>query len=360
MRRLIRLVMATISLTALNVAASTAMPVWHRPGGVVSPGRLIDVFGSVAFVSDGSHSFFVSVADMTDAEVRTVAQFQIDHATRPTWKSSTARVTSAIRRSLHRPNNGTLVPYNTDTEIEPQVYLIYFSAGWCPPCHVFTPELVKAYAELRQALGNRVEVIFVSRDRNRHEEDAYVREMKMAWPAIDFDLSDRISVISSYEGPGIPCLVAVTPDGSIMFNSFRGDYYDGADSVLTSFQSVAAEMDERGPAARRKRFRIEIAKREIQHAHDRCDPAPYLVGVEQRRYQTIDRTDVPIRITIDAHGSVTDTQIEAPLEAVLARQLERDCGDWLFLPAVREGRSEGATFEMHVQFHPPATTTAAP
>ena len=42
---------------------------------------------------------------------------------------------------------------------------IYFSAHWCPPCRMFTPELVKIYEQCK-AEGKSFEVVFVSSDRD--------------------------------------------------------------------------------------------------------------------------------------------------------------------------------------------------
>jgi thiol-disulfide isomerase/thioredoxin len=87
---------------------------------------------------------------------------------------------------------------------------IYFSGHWCGPCRRFTPELVRAYDELRQQ-GRAFEIIFVSSDRDAASFDDY--SATMPWLALDYaDRAGKARLATQFGCKGIPMLVLV--DGS--------------------------------------------------------------------------------------------------------------------------------------------------
>jgi nucleoredoxin len=108
---------------------------------------------------------------------------------------------------------------------------IYFSAGWCGPCRRFTPELIDAYGKIR-ALYPEFEVIFVSRDKSAADMLAYMRDDRMPWPALQWDLVRGTREINRYAGSGIPCLVLVDAEGKVLSDSYRWGRYVGPDAVL--------------------------------------------------------------------------------------------------------------------------------
>jgi thiol-disulfide isomerase/thioredoxin len=60
---------------------------------------------------------------------------------------------------------------------------LYYSAGWCGPCHKFTPELVKFYNEKKSKYPG-FEVVYVSQDESANAMDKCMGEMAMPWPAV--------------------------------------------------------------------------------------------------------------------------------------------------------------------------------
>src|SRR5206468_1945413 len=123
-----------------------------------------------------------------------------------------AFLTPARGQDIRSDLNGRLVslkgrstiPFPSATFAQAKYIALYYSAGSCPPCHVFTPELVEFYNKAR-AKHSDFEVIFVSRDHSEREMQEYMREMSMPWPALRYSFAKSSRNLNKYSGPGIPC-----------------------------------------------------------------------------------------------------------------------------------------------------------
>merc|ERR1712014_481173 len=83
---------------------------------------------------------------------------------------------------------------------------LYFSAHWCPPCRGFTPKLAEFYNE---GLKDKMEIFFVSSDRDQKAFDEYFAEMP--WQALPFEKRAEKSTLSDMFGvSGIPPLLCST------------------------------------------------------------------------------------------------------------------------------------------------------
>jgi len=97
---------------------------------------------------------------------------------------------------------------------------IYFSAHWCPPCRGFTPVLAERYKGLKDA-GKKVEIVFVSSDRDEAAFNDYHAEMP--WLALPFaDRARKQELSSKYGVSGIPTLVFVDANGELITDEGRG------------------------------------------------------------------------------------------------------------------------------------------
>jgi len=96
---------------------------------------------------------------------------------------------------------------------------LYFSAHWCPPCRMFTPELVKAYKDHLKAKD--LEVIFVSSDR---DQDAFLEYYgTMPWLAIPQGDPRKGKLSKRFGVNGIPAFVLVDGEtGETISNNARG------------------------------------------------------------------------------------------------------------------------------------------
>jgi nucleoredoxin len=116
---------------------------------------------------------------------------------------------------------------------------LYQSAHWCPPCRKFTPKLVDFYNEQKREHPN-FEIIFVSSDRDADAMAGYMKELKMPWPAVDYDRR-KSSQVRKSSGNGIPCLMILDRDGNVIMDSYNGDDYIGPTRVMNRLAELIAE-----------------------------------------------------------------------------------------------------------------------
>jgi len=89
---------------------------------------------------------------------------------------------------------------------------LYFSAHWCPPCRGFTPKLAEFY---KSGLKEKMEIVFVSSDRDKEAFDEYFGEMP--WLALPYEKRAEKDALSKAFGvSGIPSFVVINPDGTVI------------------------------------------------------------------------------------------------------------------------------------------------
>ena len=111
----------------------------------------------------------------------------------------------------------------TDLVANKKAIGLYFSAGWCPPCKVFTPKLVEKYETKLEAKG--MEIVLVPTDSNEYETE--VDHKSMPWLALPYkDWKKGIRLSRKYVIPGVPCLVILDCNGKLVTND--GKYLNDA------------------------------------------------------------------------------------------------------------------------------------
>lgn len=94
---------------------------------------------------------------------------------------------------------------------------IYFSAHWCPPCRGFTPKLAEFY---KDGLKDKMEIFFVSSDREQKAFDEYFAEMP--WQALPYEKREEKGTLSDMFGvSGIPAFVVLNNDGTVITTDGR-------------------------------------------------------------------------------------------------------------------------------------------
>ncbi|CBH10230.1 tryparedoxin, putative [Trypanosoma brucei gambiense DAL972] len=159
--------------------------------------------------------------------------------------------------------DGKMVPATTALEGK-KYLLVYFSASWCPPCRVFTPQLA-TFHELFSAKHN-FDVIFVSRDKDESSMSAYFYNPKYStlsvsggecshgdWLALPFTQAQTVGkeIMSRYGLNTIPNILLfdlsteelVTSEARQLIGSncrsAEGFPWRGASAPVISFQGLA-------------------------------------------------------------------------------------------------------------------------
>jgi thiol-disulfide isomerase/thioredoxin len=153
--------------------------------------------------------------------------------------AQTPSITGDLKGKLVAVKNKMLQPIDALPVTQTRYIAFYFSAGWCGPCHKFTPDLVSFYNEMKPKHPD-FEVVFVSDDRNAADMQNYMNEMSMPWPALRWD-AVKWSQASKLAGPGIPCLVVVNSDWKVVSNSYDGTNYLGPHKVLNDLRRLLTE-----------------------------------------------------------------------------------------------------------------------
>lgn len=131
----------------------------------------------------------------------------------------------------------SVLPFAASDLPKAKYIALYYSAGWCGPCHRFTPDLVKFYTELKPS-HPEFEVVFVSRDESSNAMEKYMGQMTMPWPALRFSAVKGSRELNKYAGPAIPCLVLLNEKGEILSDSFVQGKYVGPHKVMTDLKKL--------------------------------------------------------------------------------------------------------------------------
>ena len=116
--------------------------------GEFLPGKIVGVHGSAIVVATKKTHLVAHLAKLDDESLNRVADFiSSQPASPPRWAGSSSSVARSLDKKLMILQNEKLVPLVLGDRPEPEFYLAYFSAHWCPPCQRFTPILVEHKSE---------------------------------------------------------------------------------------------------------------------------------------------------------------------------------------------------------------------
>ena len=114
---------------------------------------------------------------------------------------------------------------------------LYFSASWCPPCRTFTPKLV----EFHNANKAKFEVLLVSADNSEKAQANYMKKYMMPWLAVKHQSIAANLLVKKMGVSGIPFLVILAPDGSVVTKDGRGDLDSMGDKAFLKWKSTQGE-----------------------------------------------------------------------------------------------------------------------
>ncbi len=114
---------------------------------------------------------------------------------------------------------------------------LYFSASWCPPCRTFTPKLV----EFHKANKDKFEVLLVSADNSEKAKANYMKTYMMPWLAVKHQSIAANLLVKKMGVSGIPFLVILDPDGSVVTKDGRGDVDSMGSKAFLKWKSAKDE-----------------------------------------------------------------------------------------------------------------------
>merc|ERR1712071_148190 len=101
-------------------------------------------------------------------------------------------------------------------------HLLLLLGSLVPSLRQFTPVLADFYTDLKDS-GAKIEIIFVSSDRSEGDMRSYMNEAHGDWLALPWGSPITSVLKHKYNVGGIPCLVAVKKDGTVITADGRSD-----------------------------------------------------------------------------------------------------------------------------------------
>ena len=121
---------------------------------------------------------------------------------------------------------------------EKSIICLYFSAHWCPPCRGFTPVLKDFYEE---AKDQGVEIIFISSDEDSDAMMNYMKESHGDWYALEHKSKLKKKLDKKYDVEGIPTLVVLRADGTLITKEGRGNVQSKGPMVVEEWKNQTSD-----------------------------------------------------------------------------------------------------------------------
>lgn len=150
-----------------------------------------------------------------------------------------------VKENLVKLDEGKLIPFDAEGWDGKKYFAIYYSAHWCGPCVAFTPDLARWYKRMSKA-HPEFELVFFSHDAGPEDMEAYMREMKMPWPAVKFEEKEKIREWAGNEG--IPYLIVLDSDGNVVADSKKDGKFQGASAAMGDFTKLLRKGDRATPS----------------------------------------------------------------------------------------------------------------
>lgn len=338
----------TLSIHAAPPAAADSLKTLQ---GDIIPGKVVSVHGPIVVIASKKGQVISPLEQLDDDSLGKVADFlAAQPLTPPRWEGSNSIVAKSLNKRLMILSGEKLVPFILGDRPEPEFYVAYCSAHWCPPCRRFTPKLVTAYSELQAKYPGIFELVFISSDESSDDQTKYARETKMPWPVVKYPAADTIEPLEQWHGRGIPDLIVTNRNGNVIFKCYKGEDYSGPDDVLERLTKLLADLDPKNATTRQAWYRLEII-RQVRHSSNTTVGAqPYSISLNPRRYQTLTTREFTAKLKIDAKGKVAEVISTTPeLDYILKPQFQTNTEEWLFLPAASNGHAIASIVDLPIK-----------
>jgi nucleoredoxin len=119
---------------------------------------------------------------------------------------------------------------------------LYFTSSWCPPCDIFSSELLSLYNEVNLKEKN-FEVIQISNERNEIEFREFIS--KDPWLFVNFEDPFMYSLITEYKINFLPVLIIVNKEKIILSSTGRKDLSQLKSKAFDEWYRLFKEQRER-------------------------------------------------------------------------------------------------------------------
>ena len=119
------------------------------------------------------------------------------------------------------------------------LYAIYYASMQNAACRRFTPQLIRAYAELK-AKYPEMEVIFVSRDVDEFNMALNMRTFHMPWPAVRWDALPE--TIRQFGSGNLPWLIGLSDAGQPLTTNVRENRNLPPEEVLEGIRYLLQQV----------------------------------------------------------------------------------------------------------------------
>lgn len=240
---------AAIAATGVLVSVSAVAPAlgreWTSKAGTTINAQLVRVhLDNVILKKDDGRELVVPVAKLSASDQE---YLRLHAAAKTGAEAAQGELLEELTGRLAKVESGRVKRAMLGDAAGLKYIAVYYSAHWCGPCRAFTPELVEFYERLKPD-HPEFEVIFVSADRSEKEWETYMIEEGMSWHAVPFGRV-KDSRLKAFGGPGIPCLVVLTPAGEVLSDSYVDGNYVGPRKVLKDLEHMLSAGEPVAPAS---------------------------------------------------------------------------------------------------------------
>jgi nucleoredoxin len=135
-------------------------------------------------------------------------------------------------------------PHHDDHLQDKKYFVLYFGAGWCPPCLDFSPNLVK-FANDALPRHPELAIVMLNEDKTPGDMLAYMQKENFPFPAVQQNVWLANAAIAHYAGRIMPDVVVIDRLGKILADNdavedTQGNHGDPMDSMNTLTQLLAA------------------------------------------------------------------------------------------------------------------------
>lgn len=135
--------------------------------------------------------------------------------------------------------------------LKAKLYFIYQSRSTCGICVAEAPTLVKEYRKMK---ARGCEMVMLNVDRSPEDAEKWAKKAKMTFPVMSPTMSMSSGIPWTYSGkPLLPCMIAVTPDGTKIAEAGGPDVSDFVKGWKKLLRDIEKEEAKKNAAEKKKK-----------------------------------------------------------------------------------------------------------